>query len=392
MRKTGFLLTALLAGALGGVIAVGTSVYAARNGSGTYTLPSGNPVSSGATISSTWANNTLSDIADEITNSVARDGQSSMSGNLQMGTNRITGLATGTARTDAPTAAQVQDSSLTYLTSVSGTNTITATAAVSMSAYATGQKFHFLPANTNTGATTINANSIGAKNIYFNGAALVGGELKQNVPATIVYDGTQFNLVSPIYTSALTADSSPESNADYVTTYDNSATAHKKVLLGVAASPTLGTEQATTSGTAINFTGIPAWAKRVTVNFVGVSTNGTADLLIQIGPSGGIETSGYASTATSFVSGTATVVNGASDGFIVAANVGSGSAFRGAVTLNLEDSSDNTWTMTGSLAQINALDIASGSKALAGAISKLTITTDGGTNTFDAGAINISWE
>lgn len=392
MRKTAFLLSAILAGLVGGIAGTGTMSIAARNGSGTYSLPSGNPVSSGSTISSTWANNTLSDIATALTDSVARDGQSPATANLPMGGFRHTNVDDAAARTDYARADQVQDSTLTYLTSVAGTNTITGTGAVSMSAYAAGQKFHFIPANTTTGAATININSIGAKNIYYNGAALVGGELKQNVPATIVYDGTQFNLVSPIYTSALTADSSPESNADYVTTYDNSATAHKKVLLGVAASPTLGTEQATTSGTAINFTGIPTWAKRVTVNFVGVSTNGTADLLIQIGPSGGIETSAYTSVATSFVSGTATVVNGASDGLIVAANVGAGSAFRGAVTLNLEDSSDNTWTMTGSLAQSNGLDIASGSKALAGAISKLTITTDGGTNTFDAGAVNISWE
>jgi hypothetical protein len=72
-----------------------------RNGSGTYTLPAGNPVVTGTTISSSWANNTLNDIATALTGSVAADGQTPMSGPLAMGSNKITGLATGTASGDA---------------------------------------------------------------------------------------------------------------------------------------------------------------------------------------------------------------------------------------------------------------------------------------------------
>lgn len=204
MRKTAFLLSAILAGLVGGIAGTGTMSIAARNGSGTYSLPSGNPVSSGTTISSTWANNTLSDIATALTDSVARDGQSPATANLPMGGFRHTNVDDAAARTDYARADQVQDSTLSYLTSVAGTNTITATAAVSMSAYAAGQKFHFIPANTTTDAATININSIGAKNIYYDGAALVGGELKQNVPATIVYDGTQFNITSPLFSGATT--------------------------------------------------------------------------------------------------------------------------------------------------------------------------------------------
>ena len=63
-----------------------------RNGSGTYSLPAGNPVVTGTTISSTWANNTLSDIATALTGSVAADGQTTMSGNLNMGNNQITNV------------------------------------------------------------------------------------------------------------------------------------------------------------------------------------------------------------------------------------------------------------------------------------------------------------
>lgn len=78
-----------------------------RNGSGTYILPTGNPVVTGTTITSNWANTTLSDIATALTGSVAADGQTPITGNLQMGSNKITGLADGSALTDAATYGQV---------------------------------------------------------------------------------------------------------------------------------------------------------------------------------------------------------------------------------------------------------------------------------------------
>lgn len=72
-----------------------------RNGSGTYNLPSGNPVVTGTTITSSWANNTLSDIANALTGSVASDGQTPMSASLNMSNNRIISLADAVASTDA---------------------------------------------------------------------------------------------------------------------------------------------------------------------------------------------------------------------------------------------------------------------------------------------------
>ena len=64
-----------------------------RNGSGTYSLPAGNPVVTGTTISSTWANTTLTDIANALTGSLAADGQTTASGNLNMGTNQVVNAA-----------------------------------------------------------------------------------------------------------------------------------------------------------------------------------------------------------------------------------------------------------------------------------------------------------
>jgi hypothetical protein len=81
-----------------------------RNGSGTYTLPAGNPVVTGTTISSTWANNTLNDIAATLTDSVAADGQTPMTGDLDLNGNQIKNLADGTLSDDAATVGQVNAS------------------------------------------------------------------------------------------------------------------------------------------------------------------------------------------------------------------------------------------------------------------------------------------
>jgi hypothetical protein len=81
--------------------------------SGTYTLPAGNPVVTGTTITSTWANTTLSDIATALTGSVATDGTSGMTGILQMGNNKITGVADGTASSDVATVNQIANPTIT---------------------------------------------------------------------------------------------------------------------------------------------------------------------------------------------------------------------------------------------------------------------------------------
>lgn len=78
-----------------------------RNGSGTYTLPAGNPVVTGTSIASTWANNTMTDLANALTDSVAADGQTTLTGNLKMGGNKVTGLADGTLVTDAVSKGQM---------------------------------------------------------------------------------------------------------------------------------------------------------------------------------------------------------------------------------------------------------------------------------------------
>lgn len=84
-----------------------------RNGSGTYVLPVGNPVVTGTTITSNWANTTFSDVATALTGSVAADGQTPMTGPLAMGNNKITGVANGTASTDVATVGQISNPNIT---------------------------------------------------------------------------------------------------------------------------------------------------------------------------------------------------------------------------------------------------------------------------------------
>ena len=92
-----------------------------RNGSGTYTLPAGNPVVTGTTIASTWANNTMTDLAAALTDSVAADGQTPMTGSLDLNTHKIVNLVAGTASGDAIEFAQFKTPTFTGNVTMSST-------------------------------------------------------------------------------------------------------------------------------------------------------------------------------------------------------------------------------------------------------------------------------
>lgn len=168
-----------------------------RNGSGVYNLVSGNPVVTGTTISSSWANSTLTDIAAALTGSIASDGQTVISANLPMSTYAHTSVGVATARTMYGSAGQIQDSSLTYLTNIAGADVITAVAPVLMTAYATGQVFHFIAASDNTSAVTVNINAIGAVDVKtVTGDDLVAGDIVADAVVQIIYDGTNFQFIN----------------------------------------------------------------------------------------------------------------------------------------------------------------------------------------------------
>ena len=120
-----------------------------RNGSGVYSLPAGNPVVTNTTISSTWANNTLADMSTALTGSVAADGQTPITGNLQMGSNRITGLADGIASTDAATVSQVNAVVTGYQTIITATGILKGAGAGSISTATAGTDYTVFSAVTN---------------------------------------------------------------------------------------------------------------------------------------------------------------------------------------------------------------------------------------------------
>lgn len=158
---------------------------------------------------------------------------------------------------------------------------------------------------------------------------------------------------------------------------------------------TLGTPVASTSGTAIDFTSIPAGTKRISINFSGVSTSGTNDWLIQLGDSGGVENSGYVSASTRY--NNAGVSNDTNTtGFIINTNLAN-EVLNGSVILTLMDESTNTWAITGVMSMTGATSVAGtvnsgGSKSLSAVLDRVRVTTIGGSDTFDAGKINITYE
>lgn len=193
-------LLAILGGIVGGIAVSALSINAARDGNGNYSLPAGNPVVSGTAISSTVHNNTMSDIASALTASLAKDGQTTPTANLPMGGFRHTGVANATARNNYATVDQIQDGEYTQVGSISGTNTVTGSLTPTLAAYVAGQVFAFTPANSNTGATTLNLNSLGALDVQKqNGDALVANDLLDGFPALVVLDegADDFILINP---------------------------------------------------------------------------------------------------------------------------------------------------------------------------------------------------
>lgn len=159
-------------------------------------LASGNPVVTGTAISSSVHNNTMSDIANGLTQSLSKDGQTTPVSSLPMGGYRHTGVGDGTAADNYASIRQVQGGLTTHLTGIAGTaNAITANATPSPSSYAAGQRFTFVAASSNTGAVTLNVSGLGAVAVTRNGAVpLVANEIQAGAITTVTYDGTLFQI------------------------------------------------------------------------------------------------------------------------------------------------------------------------------------------------------
>jgi hypothetical protein len=151
------------------------------------------------------------------------------------------------------------------------------------------------------------------------------------------------------------------------------------------------TSQASTSGTSIDFTSIPAGVKRITVMFAGVSTNGTSNIIIQLGTGA---TPTY--TITGYLGGiigySGAGFSNFTTGFIVANALTAAYNQSGQIIIN--NVTSNTWTESSALmvSNNNAGNWGAGHIPLGAALTAVRVTTVAGTDTFDAGSINILYE
>jgi hypothetical protein len=160
-----------------------------------------------------------------MTQSLSKDGQTTITGNIPMGTNRLTGLGAGSAATDSVNLGQVAAQAFVWCGTAAGTaNALTLAPSPSIAAYAAGQVFRFKSsASGNSAATTVNVSGVGNIAVQNQGVALTGGEIEASKWYEIWYDGAAFQLLA--IQPAMTTDATPIVNG--------SSDASKKVRLEV---------------------------------------------------------------------------------------------------------------------------------------------------------------
>jgi hypothetical protein len=295
-----------------------------------------------------------------------------------------------TTGVNANTKAGIQSQTWTAFTTggVSGTYTLTPNPAIT--AYAAGQKFSVTFNAASSATNTINISGLGAKSLkmYDSTGTKVASSFALNQVSDIVYDGTDFVI--------LNLPQSILNGGTFVGTITGTTINGATMQQGGVAMPrmALSTSQNTTSGTAIVFTGIPTWVKRITVMFNGISTNGSSGIGLQVG-SGSLQPLGYLGFNFRYSS---SGNSGANLNYGFNLSVASGetaSALRnGSFVLTLLNPSTNTWTGAGSISLSNDVYgcTTSGVVAVSGTLDRIGIYTLNGTDIFDAGSVNILYE
>jgi hypothetical protein len=284
-----------------------------RNGSGTYTRPQADYVP-GTTILATSVNSDLNDMASALTASLARDGQTTPTANIPLGGFRITGLGNATSATDAATLGQVDGRAEIDLASA-GTTDIGAQQSDNVRI---------------TGTTTITS--------FGTVASGVTRQLRFAAALTLTYNATSLILPGGVNITTAAGDTATAvslgSGNWVVTAFQRAAS------LGI----NRGVAVASTSGSQIDFTGIPANVRRVIVLFDGVSTNGADNVRMQIGGAS-IETSGYSSQAIRTNAGGSQVTTATASFLLETGGIGASAVRDGSLTL--ENITGTTWILRG---------------------------------------------
>lgn len=328
------------------------------------------------------------------------------------------------------------------LSSVSGTNTITATGPANAT-LAAGLAFEFIAAGANTGAVTLNVTpsggaALGAKSITkFGTTALVTGDIVSGGAYRVIYDGTRFVLLNPgivpaantsglAASGAITASGLTQTTARVLgrTTASTGAveeltsaqvtasfvdaasdTAAGKVELATSAEVQTGTDtarapsvssmrtgltvigsSASASGTSVAYSSIPSWVTEINCHFSGVSSTSTGHIIIQIGTGGGATTSGYSSASTATAATNTVVGTSATNGFVIYTGV-AGDTFTGCMTIR--KMTGNQWTSTHAGNKSGYVSAGGGDVTLAGTLDYLRFLNT--TGDFDAGTVNITY-
>lgn len=423
----------------------------AFNGSGLFNIDStGQPVSANTLIESADFNALTADLATGLSNCITKDGQQTITANLPMATYRHTGVGNAVARTDYAAAGQVQDGKLNWVDGGGTADAITATYSPAITTLVDGQLCCVRATAANATTTpTFSPNGLTARTIVKTGGdALAAGDIAGDGHELLLrYDltNTRWELLNPnsqLTQSLGTADSPQFAGVNIGHASDTTLTrvsagvvavegtnlvtagaatasgltqsanrllgrttagsgAIEEITVGSGLSLaagaltasggiTIGTPVASTSGTSIDFTSIPAGTKRISINFNGVSTNGTSLFLVQIGDSGGIEATGYTSACQQ-----GSTATGSTAGFVIRQAQPAAGAYSGTVTLTKENSASFAWVSSGIISRVDStydVGVSSGNKALSAELDRLRITTVGGADTFDAGEINITYE
>ena len=148
---------------------------------------------------------------------------------------------------------------------------------------------------------------------------------------------------------------------------------------------------ATASGAAVDFTGIPSWAKRITVVFASVSTTGTSPVQIQIGGSGSVETTGYTGTSVAITSANTLSIASYTSGAVLIGSLAT-SVRSGSMTIANIDGNQWQFSSINANDDVGYLGWTSAIKTLSATLDRIRLTTVNGTDTFDAGTINITYE
>lgn len=146
---------------------------------------------------------------------LAKNGENTPTANLPMGNNKHTGVGDASARTDYAKTSQVQDGAYSYSADTGSADTYVMTLSPAITAYATGAEYRFKAANTNTGASTLNINGVGATSIKKAGSSDVeAGDIPSGSVITVVYDGTNFQITG---INGVTASTSEINQLDGIT-------------------------------------------------------------------------------------------------------------------------------------------------------------------------------